>query len=324
MNLDLIVRKRVGLICRAFPSSYVDRDGVNVSIGCLNKKCKTHGNNSKKKLCLRVDSEIFHCWVCGMSGKGLARFFKIYKPNYYPEAKSVFEKQIKQKDEEQEVVVSLPQGFQLLGALKKRSDPDLKAALNYLRSRGISDHDIWRFRLGATSIGSYRRRVIMPSFDTDGELSFFTARTIDSKNTRKYMNPKLQRGKIVFNEFFIDWKSELTIVEGPFDLLKANNNCTALLGSTLAIKDELFQNIVKNKTRVILALDNDAIEKRNRIADLLVSYDIDVYYIKLGEFNDVGEMSKEQFSLSLKNKIQWRKTDKLMSMINSIKSGSLV
>ena len=324
MNQDLLIQKRIRLICKAFPSSYVDRDGVNVSIGCTNKKCKTYGNSLKKKLCLRVDSEIFHCWVCGVRGKGLARFFKIYKPNYYHEAKDIFEKRLKQQEESAEVVVVLPAGFQLLGALSNRSDPDLKAALNYLRSRGISNSDIWRFRLGATSKGGYRRRVIMPSFDSAGDLRFFTARSIDSSNHRKYMNPRVPRGKVVFNESLIDWKSELTIVEGPFDLLKANSNCTALLGSAMSIKDELFQNIVKNKTPVILALDSDAIKKRNQIAELLVSYDVEVYYIKLGEFSDVGEMSKEQFNAALKNKRLWRKTDKLMNMINSIKSGSLV
>lgn len=324
MNQDLIIRKRVKLVCKAFPSSYVDRDGINVSIGCINKKCKTHGNSLKKKLCLRVDSEIFHCWVCGMRGKGLARFFKIYRPNHYAEAKETFENRLKQQDDQEEIVVELPEGYQLLGSLAKRSDPDLRAALNYVKSRGITDHDIWRHRIGATSKGSYRRRVIIPSFDSDGDLKFFTGRSIDESNRRKYMNPKVPRGHVIFNEFFIDWKSALTIVEGPFDLLKANKNCTALLGSNLAIKDELFQNIVKNKTPVVLALDSDAIQKRNQIADLLVSYDIDVYYITLGHFKDVGEMSKLQFKDALDKKIQWRRTDKLMSMINSIKSGSLV
>jgi len=314
----------VKLVCRAFPDSYVDRDGVNVSIGCLNRKCKTYGGGAKKKLCLRVDSEIYHCWVCGLKGKGLARFFKIYKPNYYHEAKGVFEQRLKRQEDVEEVVITLPERFQLLGTLTSRSDPDLKAALNYLRSRGISDGDVWRYRLGATSKGSYRRRVIMPSFNSDGDLTFFTGRSIDEQNRRKYMNPKVPRGKVIFNEFLIDWKLALTIVEGPFDLLKANNNCTALLGSTMSIKDELFQNIVKNKTPVILALDSDAVTKRDQIAELLVSYDIAVYYIKLGEFSDVGEMSKEQFSSALKSKHLWGKTDKLMSLIGSIKSGSLI
>jgi len=259
-----------------------------------------------------------------MRGKGLARFFRIYKPNYYHEAKVVFDQQLKKQEDDTEVVVALPPGFQLLGALSSKSDPDLRAVLNYLQSRGISDHDIWRFRLGATSKGSYRRRVIMPSFNSGGDLTFFTARSVDDGSYRKYMNPKIQRNKLVFNEFFIDWKSQLTIVEGPFDLLKANRNCTALLGSTMSIKSELFQNIVKNKTPVVLALDSDAIEKRNQIAELLVSYDIDVYYIKLGEFNDVGEMSKEQFREAFENKDRWEKINKLMSMIGSIKSGSLV
>ena len=61
-----------------------------------------------------------------------------------------------------------------------------------------------------------RRRVIIPSFDSEGFLNYFTARAID-ESTRKYVNPKVKRTDIIFNELNVDWKKELVIVEGPFD-----------------------------------------------------------------------------------------------------------
>ena len=323
MNQDLQLKKRIKLISKAFRDVQLDRDGVNVSIGCVNKKCKTHGNSSKKKLCLRVDTEIYHCWVCGMRGKGLAKFFYKFKQSYFDQAKEIFSSQVKEVQEEK-VSVALPENFQLLGDYSLLRDPDLKAAFNYLKSRGITEGDMWRYRIGACPSGRYRRRVIIPSFDSCGEINFFTARSIDKDSIRKYINPRVQRSEIIFNEMQIDWNSELTIVEGPFDLLKANHNSTALLGSSLSIRDALFQKIVRNKTPVVLALDSDAKNKMNSIAELLVSYDIPVYYISLEGFSDVGEMQKRDFTAALSNKKRWKKSDKLFNLISSIKSGSLV
>ena len=66
---------------------------------------------------------------------------------------------------------------------------------------------------------------------------------------------------IIFNELNIDWSKELTIVEGPLDLIKTNDNATCLLGSSLTEDMLLFQKIVANKTNIKLALDSDIFSK---------------------------------------------------------------
>ena len=324
MSDEQLIRKRISLVQRAFGTSILDRDGVNVAVSCVNSKCSSYGNAAKKKLCLRVDNEFFHCWVCGMRGKGLAYFFKKYKPRFYEIASNIFEKKVREKKEDELPPVTLPENFSLLAALAKRADPDLKACRNYLYNRGFSDRDLWYFRLGAVSSGRFRRRIIIPSFDGEGTLNYFTARAIDEDVGRKYMNPRVKRSEIIFNEINIDWSDELTIVEGPFDLMKANQNCTCLLGSSLSEKHFLFQRIAANKTPVLLSLDPDAKKKTQDIAKLLSSFDVDVRVADVSPYSDVGEMPLGEFEKYRNEANPWSDMDRLRSMIDSIKSGSLI
>ena len=324
MSDDLLIRKRISLIQRAFGTSVMDRDGVNIAVGCVNSKCSSFGTPSKKKLCLRVDNEFYHCWVCGMRGKGLSYFFKRYKPNYHHTAANIFEKKLVEKEEDTLPPITLPENFSLIALTHKRSDPDLRACFKYMMSRGFSYKDLWYFKVGAVTSGRFRRRIIVPSFDFEGNLNYFTARAIDEEVNRKYTNPRVKRSEIIFNEINIDWSSELTIVEGPFDLMKANQNATCLLGSSLSERHFLFQRIVGNKTPVLLALDPDAKKKTQDIAKLLSSFDIEVRIADVRPFQDVGEMPIGEFNNYHRKAQPWTEMDRLRSMIRSIKSGSLI
>ena len=97
------------------------------------------------------------------------------------------------------------------------------------------------------------RYLILPSYDKNGELNFYVSRNIDADtaNSFKYKNANVSKNKIIFNEINIDWNIPLTLVEGPLDLLKTNDNATCLLGSALNEEMLLFQQIVKNKHKNI-------------------------------------------------------------------------
>ena len=324
MDDEFIVKKRIKLIQQSFGTSLVDRDGINISVSCVNEKCSTFGKPAKKKLVIRVDNEFYHCWVCGLKGKGLSRFFARYKPRFGAAAKELFKHHIQEAEEEVVPPVYLPEGFTLLAALPKRADPDLKACRKYLLDRGLTLSDLWYFKVGSDTKGKYRRRVIIHSFDADGKLNYFTARTIDGDTTRKYVNARVKRTEIIFNEINIDWSEPLTIVEGPFDLIKANQNCTCLLGSSLADRHALFQQIVKNKTDVILCLDPDANVKLHKIAANLSKFGVNVKMIEIDGFDDVGEMPPGHFETLLNTAVQWNEMHRLRSLISGIKSGSLI
>jgi len=135
--------------------------------------------------------------------------------------------------------------------------------------------------------------VIIPSFDDDGDVNFFIARSY-SGDSYKYKNPRASKN-IVFNELFIDWNEDLTIVEGVFDAVVAGN-AAPILGSTLQKHARLIQKIVYNDTPVFVALDPDAQKKENKLIQTLLKYDIELYKIDVSGYEDIGSMSREVFN----------------------------
>ena len=115
----------------------------------------------------------------------------------------------------------------------------------------------------------------------------------------------------MFNDLFIDWTSDIVLVEGVFDALRVGTNAVPLLGSTLREESKLFQKIVRNDTPVYLALDPDAEKKSLEIIKKFLTYDVELYKIQVYPYSDVGEMTKEQF-IDLKNKAKRMNIDEYM------------
>jgi DNA primase len=313
---------KISFVRKAFGEVTLARDGVNVAAKCPN--CKS---SSKRKFSINLETWGCHCWVCGIKGKNLRSILFKYVGNdfAYEYSDRFLSKSHKNKmSEEIEDKVSLPRDFIPLFLNFSPSDPDIKDCMRYLVSRGINKRDIWYFKLGTCEKGSYRRRIIVPSFDSDGILNYFSARSIDESSGFKYLNSKAKKTDIIFNELNIDWKSELTLVEGPFDLFKCNQNSTCLLGSNLRKDSYLFKKIASNRTPVLLALDSDMKKKSAKIADLLSSYDCQVRIADLKGYSDVGEMRRSDFAKAMSCAKLWSRESSLMQKISSIQTGSLI
>ena len=199
-------------------------------------------------------------------------------------------------------------------------NPDVKAVLKYAISRGVSKHKLWMLRLGVSLNPEFSRMLILPSYDKNGKLNFYTGRKIDvdTKNSYKYKNALVPKKNIIFNELNLDFSLPLTIVEGPLDLIKTNDNATCLLGSSLTEGMKLFQEIVKNKTDVILALDDDAYDKAIKIAKNLSEYDINVKILNTSIAEDVGDMTTSQFKQIYQEAKEISETDMLLNKIRSL------
>ena len=323
MSLD---KNKLSFIKRVFGSCTEGRDGLNVAVKC--PACDK--GSSKKKLEVRVSDGTFHCWVCGFKGRSLLTVLKKYNPSHINEHNKLYGKKTSTSSasnkKEVHEVISLPQGFSLLTkyANKKLIDPDVKDTIDYVRKRGLTIRDFWYYKLGTCTTGRFRRRVILPSFDGTGILNYYTARSIDSDIKMKYMNSKVSKTEIIFNEINLNWQKEMTLVEGPFDMVKCDDNSTCLLGSHLPVNSLLFQKLIQNKTPVVLALDPDAETKMHEIARNLSSYDVPVRVANISGFNDVGEMSKKQFLITKSTAKPWTTDYRLQSLISRIKSGSLL
>jgi DNA primase len=166
-------------------------------------------------------------------------------------------------------------------------------AYKYLQSRGITKADILKWKIGYCFSGEYRNRIIIPSFDDDGNCSYFIARSYTG-DSYKYKNPRSSKD-IVFNELFINWNEDLTLVEGVFDALVAGN-AVPILGSTLRKSSDLLRKIVYNDTPIYIAMDPDAAKKERRIIKMLLEYDIELYKIDVTGYEDIGSMPKEVFA----------------------------
>jgi hypothetical protein len=164
----------------------------------------------------------------------------------------------------------------------------------------------------------------MPSFDAEGSINYWTARTIDDRTIGKYINPSIPRGEFIFNELNLDWRREITLVEGPFDLTKCDSNATAILGSNISRKSALFQAIARNRTPIVLALDSDMPEKQHKWAKALSEFDVQVRVLNLNGHKDVGEMSKQEF-LEAKSKARpWDKFQGIINLSRIMRSGSIL
>ncbi len=164
--------------------------------------------------------------------------------------------------------------------------------MNYLQKRGLTREDIIRWKVGFCFSGEYRNRIIVPSFNDDGDVSYFIARSYNG-DSYKYKNPRASKD-ITFNELYINWNKDLIMVEGVFDAMVAGN-AVPILGSTLRKGTDLLRQIVKNDTPIYIALDPDAAAKERKIIKTLLEYDIELYKIDVSGYEDVGSMPKSVF-----------------------------
>ena len=317
------IEDKVNFLFRAFGTVMLAADGVHAGVRC--PACGD-SQSGKKKLTIRLDNDSHHCWVCDLRGRTLEPTLKKYRPKYVQEYRERFlgkKTKVHLSTVPVEEKVTLPKNFKMIAIEENRVDPDIRAVYNYAVSRGLTNRDMWFFKLGACSVGRYRRRLIMPSFDRDGELNYLVARAIDEENKFKYLNAKVSKKSVIFNEINIDWTSELVLVEGPMDLTKCTSNAACLLGSQFNETYELFQSIIRHSTPVLLALDADMQRKSQDIAKKLSSYGVSVRVLDLGDNSDVGEMSKKEFKDAAHRAPAWSSNDRLRLMISQIKSGSI-
>ena len=189
-----------------------------------------------------------------------------------------------------EEVIELPPEFTSLA--NKNLPLSSKFPLKYLKDRGFTKEDILMWKVGYCASGEYSGRVIVPSFNENGDVNYFVARSY-TDSFPKYMNPKVSKD-IVFNELYVDWNEDITLVEGVFDAMKAKN-AIPLLGSTLNQNSNLFKKIVYYEPTIYIALDPDAEKKASQLIENLIQYDLNIFKIDVEGFGDVGEMTKQQF-----------------------------
>ena len=260
-------------------------------------KCKHH----KRKLSINLEKAAFKCWICDYYGRSLRRLIRKYGDYrtlqqwdklFGREDVTKFDDIFSEDGEIEQIQrIDLPKEFVSLA--NEDLSLAMTPAMNYLENRGITKREILHWKIGCCMQGDYNNRVIIPSFDEEGYVNYFVARTFNGA-WKKYLNPPASKN-IIFNELYLDFDKDLIIVEGIFDAMIAGPNSVPILGSTLRENSKLFQQIVKNDTPVYIGLDFDAENKSKKIIKDLLNYGIEIYKIDTADYDDIGSMTKKEF-----------------------------
>ena len=215
-------------------------------------------SHHKPKLQVNIRNQNWHCWVSNKGGRTLFQLLnKVGASNeHFDELRELVDDEYwsaprtkKTKNES----VFLPKEFK---PLWNGGNSVVKThALNYLYKRNVTDSDILKYNIGYCDEGMYSNRIIIPSYDSEGELNFFVGRDFYSSKMN-YRNSPTTKDVVGF-ELFINWDEPIILVEGPLDAITVKRNCIPLFGKN--IMPNLYKQILINNVKTIyICLDSDA------------------------------------------------------------------
>jgi DNA primase len=289
--LDL---ERVGSILQTTLRESPIRKGNQLKFHC--PKCK----HRKFKLEVSLDESMFHCWVCNYSGsiKKLLRECGA-AINSIQEVNTIYngKKYNNEEHKSEEFQLFLPSEFKPMWM--PTTDIEYRHALYYCKRRGLTASDIIKYSIHYCIDGKFRNRIIIPSYDENGNLNFYTGRTWCDDVSLKYLNADAPRDIIGF-DLFINWNlGFLNLVEGPLDAMATKRNTVCLFGKTLSNK--LRHRIIeKNIKRINILLDNDAKKDIINMAEEFMNEGISVG-VHLLEEKDPSKMGFKNMCDIIKN-----------------------
>lgn len=243
----------------------------------------------------------WHCWACNVRGTTIYNLFKQLKveAGKFTELKSLVKTSKSIKETQVVSSVSLPDEY--IGLYNVESgDITARHALAYLKKRHISKHDILKYNIGYCKSGLYNNMIIIPTYDKDGRLNYFTARSFEKEPYIKYRNPSASRD-IIPNEHLINWNIPIVICEGLFDAIAIKRNAIPLLGKN--IQSSLMKKIVTSLVdKIYIALDRDAMKQALRFCENLMAEGKEVYLVDLQD-KDPSEMGFKNFTKLIQNTV---------------------
>jgi DNA primase len=250
---------------------------------------------NKHNLEVNYVSNVYKCWNCGDSEGthgSLGKLFDKYGNKKHKKLYNVLKPETVVKRDKSKKALKLPEGFTLF---KDSSSvyPVRRQAINYLKSRGITDEMIEKFGIGFCDKGDHAGRIVIPSYDKKGELNYYIARSWNPMSRAKYKNPQDAKDKIIFWESLIDWNKDVYLVEGAFDGLFLDN-AIPMLGKHMS--ELLFETIYqKAKGDIIICLDADAWSNSVKLYHELHGGDLwdRIKLIKLPDEKDIADLRGE-------------------------------
>lgn len=255
--------------------------------------------DGKGNLAINYEKGVYKCWACwernNMHGSLLYLIKKYgnkqHLKDYLLIAPQLIKDGKKQDVKEIEIDVKLPESFR---AFSKATPYHTKysEAYAYVKGRGLNNKILHKYNIGFTCDGKHKNRIVIPSYDSNGELNYWVTRTFDKWGKIKYLNPETDveakdKNHIIFNEGRVNWDSTIYLVEGAFDHIVTPNSIP-LLGKF--ISDLLFHMLqTKAKGDVVIVLDGGEAERSDakvlykKLNTVNLYNRIKVVYLKDGE-----------------------------------------
>jgi DNA primase len=232
------------------------------------------------------------CWACGVKGQTVRSLFKriAVSPEYMSELSKHVKSTFTEPNQTYTPALELPKEYK---SFIDNNTRVARIAYRYLKSRGLTPQDILKFNIGYCETGLYANMIVIPSYDSNGKLNYFTARSFDPEPYVKYRNPTVSRDIVAF-ESLINWNLPIILCEGPFDAIAIKRNVIPLLGKN--IQPQLMKKLVESRVqKVYIALDNDAIKKAIEFCEELLNIGKEVYLVELSG-KDPSELGFETFT----------------------------
>ena len=222
-------------------------------------------DKNKGNLEINYFLHLYKCWSCGdINGTHgpLGKLFDKFGNKKQKKIYKLFQPEQDTPKKLRKPKLVLPESFSLF----KESNPKYPVraqAYNYLLSRGITDQMIEKYGIGFCDKGSHAGRIVVPSYDLEGTLNYYVARSWAPNSKAKYKNPEAEKDKIIFNERLINWNEDIYLVEGVFDAFFLPNSIP-MLGKHMS--SLLFENLYNNsKGSIIITLDGDAWKEAEKL-----------------------------------------------------------
>jgi DNA primase len=285
---------------------------INVLDGVLGPGHSLKGNerahhcpfchHHKQKLQVNTETQQWHCWVCNSKGRTIQSLLRRLhcEPSAIQKIRSIYGEDdgASYSPTEEVAKLALPEEFRQLYIKPKSINPVYNKAISYLKKRGIGMGEIVKYNIGYCESGLYSGRIIIPSYDGDGVLNYFIARSFYDDVGMKYKNPPVNRNVIIF-ENQINWNEPIVLVEGAFDSFSVRRNAIPILGKFIPKK--LMEKIMLSGVKEIaIILDSDAVSESVKYSHYFQKNGIQVRNI-IPKGKDIGEMGLSETLKMLKS-----------------------
>lgn len=298
--------------------------GDNISFHC------PFCNHPKPKLNVSLGSGAWGCWVCGQSdgskskGRSVVTLFRRLGADRDKilAAKSLWKSDQSTGTRPFEVnnrnILTLPLEYR---PLWMSGDTFFhKIALQYAKRRRLTDLDIVKYRVGYCSAGRYANRIILPSFDVDGSLNFFSGRSWLSNPALKFLIPDDMDKDIITYGDQINWSDPVILVESQLDAITIRRNAIPLNGKS--IRNKLRQKIVSERVpKVVMCFDGDAHEALMQQSRYFINNGIPVYRVDVPFGSDPNSLGYDSIWKMIDNSVRIRESENFIFQVKTLLNG---